>query len=245
MKIEFIPVERSADGLETMMEIPVPSSNAIPEWYKNMPQHIGIEKKDGLYRHNNHATNTTVKACSPFLDGLASGYTYSLQIDLEVRATADEHQLMFRSRTNESIVTKHDLIQHPGLPIPENAKFSNVFKWSFPFRIKTPKGYGVLFTHPLNRHDLPFRTFSGIVDTDVYTMPVQFPFQFIKELDRNDPYIIPKGTPIVQMIPIKRDSWERERGQYSLDSNRKNMLEYFSTISRSYKKNFWQRKEYK
>jgi hypothetical protein len=103
----------------------------------------------------------------------------------------------------------------------------------------------MLFTHPLNRHDLPFRTFSGVVETDSYTLAVQFPFQFTKELEKGESYIIEKGTPVVQMVPIKRDSWEREKIEPNENEIKKNAFEYFSTISRSYKKNFWQKKEYK
>jgi hypothetical protein len=47
------------------------------------------------------------------------------------------------------------------------------------------------------------------------------------------------------MVPIKRDSWEREKIEPNENEIKKNAFEYFSTISRSYKKNFWQKKEYK
>jgi hypothetical protein len=245
MKIKFVPIKTTMHDNSTYIDLPVPATNLIPEWFKEMPQHMSGEKKDALFKFSNHATNTTVKACSPFLDGLSSGYIFTLPADVEVRRTTDEHNLKFRYRVNEEIISNHDPIQHPGMPVPENGQFSNVFKWSFPYRIITPKGYSMLFTHPLNRHDLPFRTFSGVVETDSYTLAVQFPFQFIKELEKGDSYIIKKGTPVVQMVPIKRDSWEREKIKPNENEIKKNTFEYFSTISRSYKKNFWQKKEYK
>ena len=244
MKIKFTSL-RNSSSYGSLIEIPVPATNLIPDWYKEMPQHMGGDKKDGLFKYNPRLVNTTVKACSPFLDGLGSGYIFTLQTDLEVRRSTDEYNFRFRHRVDEEITSNHDPIQHPGMPSPEGSEFNNVFKWSFPYKINTPKGYSMLFTHPLNRHDLPFRTFSGIVDTDVYNLAVQFPFQFTKELDKDEIYIIKKGTPVVQMIPIKRETWEREKMQSTDEEVRRDVFSYFSTISRSYKKNFWQKKEYK
>jgi hypothetical protein len=58
----------------------------------------------------------------------------------------------------------------------------------------------------MNRYDLPFYTMSGIVDSDNWGLPVFIGF-FLK---RNFQGVIPKGTPIMQIVPFKRDSWELE-----------------------------------
>ena len=79
--------------------------------------------------------------------------------------------------------------------------------WSFDFSLKTPKGYSVLFCHPLNRFELPFQTFSGVVETDEYNQGTHFPF-YIKKLNVGEIIIIKKGTPIVQIIPFKRENWK-------------------------------------
>ena len=244
MKIKFVPIKTTMHDNSTYIDLPVPATNLIPEWFKEMPQHMSGEKKDALFKFSNHATNTTVKACSPFLDGLSSGYIFTLPSDVEVRRTTDEHNLKFRYRVNEEIISNHDPIQHPGMPVPEGGQFSNVFKWSFPYRIITPKGYSMLFTHPLNRHDLPFRTFSGVVETDSYTLAVQFPFQFTKEFEKGDSYIIKKGTPVVQMVPIKRDSWQSIRSKYDDRFVRNSLYQIGKTLYGGYKKLFWQKKHY-
>jgi hypothetical protein len=71
---------------------------------------------------------------------------------------------------------------------------------------ETPPGYSVLVTHPMNRYDLPFIVQSGIIEADIWGLPVFVAFF----LNRNFRGTIPKGTPIFQMIPIKRDSWQME-----------------------------------
>ena len=52
-------------------------------------------------------------------------------------------------------------------------------------------------------HDLPFSTFSGIVDTDKHPMCISFPFLIRKDFNG----ILKKGTPIAQCIPIKRENF--------------------------------------
>ena len=91
------------------------------------------------------------------------------------------------------------------LPVPDNCHPIH-YGWRMNWFYETPPGYSVLITHPMNRFDLPFYTMSGIVESDIWGLPVFTAF-FLK---RNFIGVIPKGTPIFQIIPIKRDSWESE-----------------------------------
>ena len=137
------------------------------------------------------------------------------------------------------VVETHKTAQIKGMPMQKEFE-EQPFKWNSPWLIKTPKGYSTLFTHPLNHFDLPFITMSGIVDTDSYTMPINFPFILRSDFEG----IIPKGTPIAQIIPIKRDSWLSEKLEYSEKS--KFMLDDLrSKLSRAYKERFWTKKEYR
>ena len=83
----------------------------------------------------------------------------------------------------------------------------------------------------------------GIVDTDKYVAPVNFPFVI------NDPKfegLISKGTPIAQIIPFKRNSWKMKIG------NKNNIKEIESNIKKlrtvifdSYKNHWRVAKDYK
>jgi hypothetical protein len=115
-------------------------------------------------------------------------------------------------------------------------------KWINPWSIQTPAGYSVLFTQPVHRES-PFTILDGIVDTDTYTPPVNFPFVLN---DINYEGLIPAGTAVAQVIPFKRDSWEMEIGTQEniLEQNKKQILlrtKFFD----SYKNQFRQKKEYK
>lgn len=236
--IKFLYDNEFGPDYKDLISPPSSAVKLIPDWYKSMPPVIN-NKKEGLSPKNKFATNSTLKGCSPFLDGLGLGYIYELPIDIELRKDGDNVVVNWRS--NEPFVTTHSIEQHPGLPAA-NMHMDFVLKWNFPFSIETPKGYSSLFTHPLNRHDLPFRTFSGVVETDSYIGNVQFPFQIIKDFEYN--LIIEKGTPICQIFPFKRENWESSHGYISTEEKTKRMFQIHSKIVRSYKNQWWQKKTY-
>ena len=83
------------------------------------------------------------------------------------------------------------------------------------------------------------------MDTDIVSLSFQFPF-IIEDPDWVG--VIPKGTPIVQVIPFKRDNWESEsviydEGQLILSLSkpykyRKNKVNY-------YRDHEWDKKQFR
>ena len=233
-KILITPVE---EGAEHFFNIK-PSSEFIPEWYrKSVSQRPGTNSE--LLIHSPNLTTSTYKKCTPLFDAVTAGYMMHLTADIEVIKKEDDLPYIMW-RTKRKIITDHSLSEWEGLPCPDGYS-AYVYKWHNQFHIKLPKDYSLLFLSPINRFDLPFLTITGIVDCDTYVGNVQFPF-FIKNSFTG---IIEKGTPITQMIPIKREYWEREHGGYDAKNSLLNMEKFFSTIKRSYKNNYWHKKEYK
>ena len=115
------------------------------------------------------------------------------------------------------------------------------FKWSSTWYIQTPPGWSCLFTHPSGHGDLPFRTISAIVDTDVYKQEIAFPFWLLDSFEG----VIEKGTPIVQVIPFKRQEWHSEVSRLK-DKEWFYMKErgFNSKFIGNYLKNFRQDKKY-
>ena len=216
----------------------VPASEFIPEWYRTANGRFE-ESTTELSPSTPHATTSTFKKCTPFLDAMTTGYMVYLTADIEIGRSPDGVPLILW-RTVRDIVTDHSEEQWKGLPVPEGY-LPIVLKWHNQFILNVPEEYSLLFLNPVNRFDLPFQTITGIVDCDKYTGKVQFPF-FIKE---NFTGIIQKGTPITQIIPIKRDSWKRDHLEYDEDFRMIEREKFLSTIKRSYKNNFWVKKEYK
>jgi hypothetical protein len=233
-KLKIQPVEEPGDYFINIK----PSSHFIPEWYRTSePVVNGFSTS--LMPNMPMVTTSTYKKCTPFFDAMTTGYMAYLTADIEVMKKPDGLPFI-AYRTKRDIVTEHSTNQWEGLPSPEGYhRF--VYKWHNLHRLEVPSGYSLMFTSPINRFDLPFLNVTGIVDSDNYPNPIHFPF-FISESFTG---IIKKDTPICQIIPIKRDSWAREIVPYSYKDTMKNTEHFLSTIKRSYKTNFWKKKEYK
>ena len=67
--------------------------------------------------------------------------------------------------------------------------------------IRTAPGWSCLFTAPLNRPHPVVQVLSGVVDTDAFPTPVNFPFIATAG---DGVHVLPKGTPLVQVIPFRR-----------------------------------------
>jgi hypothetical protein len=174
---------------------PVPATSIIPEWWKEMPVFSG-----GRLDLNPAAT-VTAKKCAPLLDGISFGYIVELWSDVLV--TQENGEPYIKWATNEPVFMAWDLSQSKGFEIPSG--FSNtVFKYFHGWVIKTPPGYSCLITHPSGYQNLPFRTLTGIVDTDILNTKANSPIVIKKDFEG----IIKKGTPMFQILPFKREEWE-------------------------------------
>jgi hypothetical protein len=231
-KIKFRAHTKETDlvGLQ-----PVPAVKTLPEWYRKMP--LTFDKSNKLKVLPN-GINATVKACVPFLDALSVGYMAVLDDDVQVEQLENGYPF-FSWRTDRTIIASHSENQTDYLKIPDKYS-SQAFKFEHDFIIELPKGYSLLITHPANRFDLPFYTLSGLVDSDNYSLPIRFPFLIEKGFEG----IIERGTPIAQIIPIKRDNWESEKEPFDKDKSFIDHQTYFGKIIRSYKKNHWIKKTY-
>jgi hypothetical protein len=231
-KIKYLPLNKNT---ENVSNYPKPAITTLAPWYKEIKLYTDGGNKLKL---NNGVTNFTVKACVPFLDAMGAGYTFTLDEDVIVRW--ENGAPMFNWRSTRTMITFHDLEQSFGVPTPEGY-YKQVIKFHNDVAVDTPPGYSLWCTHPVNRFDLPFQTISGFVDTDTYVNGILFPF-FIREGWEG---IIEAGTPICQIIPIKRDSWQSEVVKYDGDKIYTRLYKFLQTINRSYKTNFWARKSYK
>lgn len=220
---------------------PSPAIAEIPDWYKKAEAFIqGVRIPDKRFAPEGN-TGGTVKRCKPVFDSLTAGYLLRLPVDVNVRL-GDDGLHWFEWPSREPIAF-HAHTQVPGYPGQESRR-APYPKFINPWTIKTPAGYSCLFMSPVHR-DLPFHTLEGIVDTDTYYAPIQFPFVFI---DSKFEGLLEAGTPIVQVIPFKREAWKMTARQATEADNREqNIVNSFlaSVFNGGYARKFWQRKEYR
>ena len=179
-----------------------------------------------------------MKNCVPFLDAFGAGYMIELPCDVQVKIFNDVPIVTWL--TSPDPITTRDPLMAPTLPTPLHC-YPEHFIWVSPYAIRVPKGYSVLLTHPINRYDLPFITHTGFADGDV-CIPGDLPIPFF--LKKGFEGIIPKGTPIVQLIPIKRESWISQRNNLLVEESKKILHFGHTIVSGYYKLTRWHKKEY-
>jgi hypothetical protein len=226
--------EPNSDSIKYIVDPPVPAKKEIPEWYLNLSRyHKGTE----LQVDDDGNVNLGVKACIPFYDAITAGYIVKLHCDVLIESVDEDGEVAFKwtSEINPAASRASGLFNNiPNTPGYGSFKF--VWELFYPFLL--PEGYSALVTQPLNRFDLPTFTSSGVLDADVVNGGGGIPFA-IKEGFTG---IIPAGTPIMQIIPFKRNDWEME----VLESKPKTKVKWNpkNKISSWYKLNVWQRKEW-
>lgn len=215
-KIKFISSQP-----EFKISPPVPASRVVPEWYRTMP--------------GSREQVETVKKCIPFLDALTSGYVITLDADVYW----NEETQTFHSESPIQMQSDHMISQTQDIVIDERFD-PQPHKWINHWEVQTPKGYSCLFIHPLDRLDLPFYSLTGVVDTDRHPLVVNFPFLFKKGFSG----VIPKGTPIIQVIPFKRDNWKSEISDDKPYDREELEYKVQNPPFAWYKRNWWTKKSY-
>jgi hypothetical protein len=162
----------------------------------------------------NSVMGDTVKRCPPFIDAMTHGFLIPLICDLRVEngEFTWDNDLPPGGAVNfvRSPIGFHDASQVVGTPLFEEDCF--VIKFHNLWTIEAPEGYSLLFTHPVNRFDLPFTTLTGLVDSDqYYDNWIHFPAHWH---DKNFSGVLPKGTPVAQRAHDLVNAIYAETGVY-------------------------------
>jgi hypothetical protein len=190
---------RCPPALESVLPRPIPAVLGLPDWFKSLPAKA--------FNATMGKETETVKKCPPFIDAMTYGFLILLPIDLKVQ----DGEFTWDFDVPDGVVSEyshspigfHDSSQIAGTPFFDEDRF--IIKFNNFWTIEAPPGYSLLFTHPVNRTDLPFTTLTGLVDCDTFhDTPLNFPARWH---DTGFNGVVAKGTPVAQCLPVKRESW--------------------------------------
>lgn len=211
---------------------PYPARKAIPDWFKALPPVL----RPGLQQ-------STVKRCPPFLDALVTGWIIPLAADVEIKSNVDASGIEYQWRFHRAMIENHSAEQVTSAACPAPHHALPPMKWMNWWAIRCPPGYSLLFTPPLNRPDPRFECFSGLVDADGYFEFVNFPFVW---KEPNFHGVVAAGTPLVQVIPIKRSALVKRATVRSMSPAELREMETTRARRRShlshYRDRVWERK---
>ena len=203
---------RCAPELEGLLPPPIPAAHGLPDWLRTMPAHAFSALADG--------EADTVKRCPPFVDAMTAGFLIPLWCDVRVEDGEFAWDVDLPAGGVDfprSPIGTHEPGNVAGTPLfdPDRAviKFHNL--WT----VEAPAGWALLFTHPVNRFDLPFTTLTGMVDCDRYKDAwIHFPAHW---RDPGFSGVLAKGTPVAQVFPVRREAWAVETAVFTDDESRR------------------------
>ena len=190
---------RCLPELEAHLPKPVLARNNLPDWLRRMPASAHSAFLDQEVR--------TVKQCPPFLDAMSQGLLMPLACDVTIadgRFSWDwDLPVLETGRDTRSPLGVHMPEQAAGAPLALDSGHA-VIKFNSFWTIGLPEGWSMLFTHPFNREELPFRTLTGVVDCDSFSGGlVHFPAVWRQPGFEG---VLPQGIPVAQCIPLPREA---------------------------------------
>ena len=237
-KIQFL---QSYPHLSSVFPEPEPGSKNIPDWYRSQPG-ISGENKDtphmGSFR-------LTVKKCQAFFDAIAVGYIIKVPIDIYVDTTDNKFEVQLPSEMSvfrDELIAHHSTEQISHMPFDKDQYCNTVLRIHPTWMVSTPKGYSTLFVNPMHQPNSPLSAIEAIVDTDTFMTDGHLSFL----VKKNFKGVIKQGTPLIQVIPFKRDEWESELIK-DFDPEKTTLQRRIvrSTFQNGYRMKFWQKKVFK
>lgn len=221
---------------------PESSTKEIPDWYRKADRFV----KDHVGNYvvgPDTGKIPTWKSCPALLDIFSTGYVLKTPTDLEFYIDDNnEINVKVKDMYKQDFCTRRGKMPEFMHPMGYHEEH---FAWWPDWAVELPEGYSALYTHPLNRFDLPFLMTAGVVDNDKVNLPGSMPFFIVKGFTG----IIPEGTPYAQVIPFKREDWESEIVIESpnklVKKNMDNSKKYRIPNGGVYKNEVWSMRKYK
>jgi hypothetical protein len=193
-EVNFITTVPGLNLLEDCL--PKSAKEYIPEWWKEAPT-IKTEKTwEGSIPGN-------MKVCPSFSDYFTKGYIVPMWVDSHLYYDSDSGDWKWKTADGKFGWSSHsnsqylDYVDHKFL----NKDSFFVFKIRLPWYVFTTKGYSLYQLPTFFHFNEDFSVVPGVRDTDVYhEMNVQLLIHSNKK-----EIFIPRGTPLAQYIPFKRE----------------------------------------
>jgi hypothetical protein len=179
----------------------------------------------------------------PFIDALSAGFIIPMWCDVYVFASNGELRIDFPPNFPQmETLGSHSLVQIPNHPLA-NKPYGNVpMKWMNPWVIETEAGVSCILTPPLNHMETRFKLLDGVVDTDTYYNHINFPFLWT---GGDGEFFIKKGTPLVQVIPFRRERQELEVSESDTDKLANVQAVLGTRLKNKYREELWHGKKSK
>jgi hypothetical protein len=194
INVDFVS---NVSGLSEVNDcIPKRAQEYIPDWWKNSPTIKSTSSMGSVVGGN-------MKNCPSFSDYFTKGYIVPMWTDSYLyfnsetndwKWTTSDDKFSWQYHSNSQYL---DYVDHKFLN--KNSFF--VFKTNLPWSVFTTKGYSLYQLPTFFHFNDDFSVIPGVRDTDRYH---EINMQILIHTDKKEIFI-PRGTPLAQYIPFKRE----------------------------------------
>ena len=209
----FFETERWAVRKHAPIE---PAGKFKPDVWKRMPAYVNKQKHKA-------DSDQTVKGCPGIKDFMETGFVIPAWCDMEI--TPSECGNFVNTRYSDSSYNDAhhppDQVSVPGAEILTKFGVRASVKLDCPWKIWSKPNWSVLYQPMFYHEDRNYEAVPGIIDHDLGALisPINIMLKEIK------PTFIKMGEPLVQLIPIKRETVVARSGDLSETSvNRHNAI---------------------
>lgn len=184
---------------------PVLAKSFMPDWWKKM-------KVQSIHRN---LKTQTIRSCPAMHDWLTMGWYMISCVDImiDVDESTYPNKRFYAKEIEPQKGQKYASASHGSNQVHDyftylgaDGPVKDAFKLRAPWNIKVPQGYSIMHIDPFMFQNKHFATWQGIIDADGFNVNMDNA-QIIFYPKTDEPFIIPKNTPLVQIIPFKRDEW--------------------------------------
>ena len=205
---------------------PYPAYKQFPEWFgkSNIKSKcpfaplMNLRKLVPDIEVNSNPYNlvkvTTIKHCPGIVDSLKTGYILPAWSDMCFRRINGMMKFESAVASPELDYGLHRYHQFSGMSEEQRPEMGLFNKLATPWYIKTSPGTSVFITHPYWERNKTFTSVTAVIHTDVNPLHLKWFFEFnqpIKdspELYDMELQMIKKDTPLMLIIPFKRQKYE-------------------------------------
>ncbi len=230
-------------GLEEIAP-PLPASRCMPSSFDSMPLHVKEFNHRDRLDQTSHGAGT-LRRCPGVADYMKIGYILPLWADYIIEYDSGRGELNWSSPSPWAKISFHSISQVEGTDLAAAVRpYRGVIKFESPWRVMLPKGYTSLMISPFfDAFTAPYQIVPGVVDHDDFHVSNVLA---VWRLHGSGRLLLRRGTPLAQIIPIKREGFESE--VRTMNDGDKKRFEMEKLVNEShqgeYRKTFWKKKHY-
>jgi len=238
--------DQSSSDLNINFEQPSDIFNLLDQIHKSEREKISKSNKL-ISNPTQLMRDTTVVNCPGITDFLKTGYILPAWTDMSFRKYNSE--IIFNMADNFPNIHHgvHVSDQYKGMDESQLPLSVGFHKVTTPWIVKTSPGISLIITHPYWSRNKTFTTVSAVVHSDKAPLDLKWFFEFNQELPDTpnivniEHQIIKRGTPLILLIPFKREKFKHKIEYLSLE-NMNNMYRNATSSTVSWISDTWYNK---